>query len=273
MAGWIKISRDIQSHWIYQDSEKLKWWIDLLLLANFEDKKVTIKFRVFDCKRGQLLYSLKTLSQRWNVSKSVVNNFLEMLRKQNMIETVNETVTTRITICNYDTYQQIGNANETETKRNQNANETQCDTTKEHKEQEVIKEIKKKTKDVEFDFSFVANNFKEPFEMWIDYKKQIKDPYKTQIGIEKAYSNLLLLSTGKPNIAQLIVDKSIANNWKGLFEYKGKVEESKSVVSEMTDKEFKKYVWENYIITMNDVDFFSVAQLKQFINEGKYQKK
>lgn len=171
MAGWIKISRDIQSHWIYQDSEKLKWWIDLLLLANFEDKKVTIKFRVFDCKRGQLLYSLKTLSQRWNVSKSVVNNFLEMLRKQNMIETENETVTTRITICNYDTYQQIGNANETETKRKQNANETQVDTTKEYKESKEVKE----TKEIYLSFDHLAISLPE-------YNKLIEAGYsKIQI--------------------------------------------------------------------------------------------
>ena len=169
MAGWIKISRDIQSHWIYQDPQKLKWWLDLLLLANFEDKDVVIKFKVFRCKRGQLLYSLKTLSQRWNVSKTVVNNFLEMLRKQNMIETENETVSTRITICNYETYQQ-----------NENANETQQSTTKEYKE---IKELKNNIKKNIYDEKIV-NEF-ERFNSWIDSTIPDLRKIKKQISIDE----------------------------------------------------------------------------------------
>ena len=33
MAGWIKIYRDIQEHWIWQDANKLKWWLDIILMA------------------------------------------------------------------------------------------------------------------------------------------------------------------------------------------------------------------------------------------------
>ena len=39
----------------------------------------------------------------------------------NMISIINETQTTRITIINYDSYQDIVNASKTESKRNQNA--------------------------------------------------------------------------------------------------------------------------------------------------------
>jgi len=238
-TGWIKISRDIQTHWIYQDAEKLKWWLDLLLLANYEDKEFNIKFKVFQCKRGQLLYSLKSLSQRWNVSKSVVNNFLEMLRKQNMIETENETVTTRITICNYDTYQQKENANETQIKRNQNANETQGDTTKEYKEEEEIKEKKKPIKKaVALDFYFVANNFSECFMKWIEYKRELKQAYKSQTSLQQCYNNLLKLSAGNPTKAMHVVNQSIGNGWAGLFEFKGQIEPE-----DKTDKFFANGQW------------------------------
>lgn len=33
MSGWIKISRKINEHWLWEDANKLKWWIDLLLMA------------------------------------------------------------------------------------------------------------------------------------------------------------------------------------------------------------------------------------------------
>ena len=40
MAGWIKISREIEDHWLWQDAERLRWWIDMLFMASWEDKKV-----------------------------------------------------------------------------------------------------------------------------------------------------------------------------------------------------------------------------------------
>lgn len=146
MSGWIKINRSINNHWIFKDPIKFKWWIDILLMANYEAKRVSIGYKVFECKRGECLMSLKSWGERWGVSKTVVNNFFSMLESDNMIKTVNETVTTRLLVCNYDSYQQIENGNKTETKRNQNATEPQQSTTKESKESKESKEINNKYK-------------------------------------------------------------------------------------------------------------------------------
>ena len=61
MAGWIKIHRDIAKHWIFQDAEKFKWWIDLLLMASFEDNKTLVGDRLVEVKRGQQIISLSFL--------------------------------------------------------------------------------------------------------------------------------------------------------------------------------------------------------------------
>lgn len=81
--------------------------------------------------------------------------------------------------------------------------------------------IKKETPKQEFDFSFVANNFSEPFMKWIEYKKELKQSYKSQSSLQTCYNNLLKLSSGNPAKANIIVDKSIGNGWSGLFEIKG----------------------------------------------------
>ncbi len=138
--GWIKISRSITNHWIWKDPIKFKWWMDILLIANYEPKRVSIGYKVFECNRGECLMSLKSWGERWGVSKTVVNNFFTMLENDNMIKTVNETVTTRLTICNYDSYQQKENGTKTETKRIKNATETQQSTTKEREEREEREE-------------------------------------------------------------------------------------------------------------------------------------
>ena len=140
MSGWLKISRDICNHWIWKDPIKFQWWIDILLTVNYADSKVLIGFKVFECKRGETLLSLSSWSKRWGVSKSVVNNFFTMLKNENMIETKNETVTIRLTVCNYDKYQIFENANETQDKRKRNARQTQDDTIKEREEKKEEKE-------------------------------------------------------------------------------------------------------------------------------------
>jgi hypothetical protein len=134
MIGWIKLHRKITEHWIWSKPEYFQWWVDILMSANFENKKVLIKNQVIECNRGDVLYSYETWANRWKTNKSKAMRFLKMLEKDNMICIKSETVTTRLTICKYDSYQEIGNDSETQVKRNRNASETQVKPTKESKE-------------------------------------------------------------------------------------------------------------------------------------------
>lgn len=106
MSGWIKIHRDIAKHWISQDMEKLGRWLDLLILASFEDNKVLVGDRLIEVNRGQMIASCDFLARRWGCSKSTVAKFLELLESDNMVERCIERKITKLTICNYDSYQQ-----------------------------------------------------------------------------------------------------------------------------------------------------------------------
>jgi len=117
MNGWIKIERSVADHWIFEDPWKFRCWIDLLLLVNHAETKVEIQGQIFVCKSGQTLRSLLNLSNRWRCSRSKARRFLKLLEADGMIETKDERKTTRITICNYATYQTERNTNETQTKR------------------------------------------------------------------------------------------------------------------------------------------------------------
>lgn len=111
--------------------------------ANIEPKKVLIKGQLLEVNRGEVIYSYETWANRWKINKSKVLRFLKMLEKDSMIVLKSETVTTRLTICKYDTYQGERNDSETQVKRTRNASETQVKPTKEVKELE--KEISKET--------------------------------------------------------------------------------------------------------------------------------
>lgn len=141
MSSWIKLFRDINKHWIWQNSDYLKWWLDILLEVNHAPAKVVINNKIYDCNRGEKLYSLDTWAARWGTNKSKVRRFLQLLQNDNMIVLKSETQTTRLTVCKYDTYQDMRNGDETHLKRKRNACETHLTPIEEGKEEKEGKEL------------------------------------------------------------------------------------------------------------------------------------
>jgi len=155
--GYIGLWRKIRDHWTWTESlpaSQALAWIDMLLEARFskEPKKVMIKGNILFCNYGESLRSLESWGKRWGWHKSKVKRFFSLLKKDGNIETVNETVTTRVSICNYDKYdvknQNSDTVSDTESKRERNGSETGA-TPKEEcikneknvkKEEEVYKE-------------------------------------------------------------------------------------------------------------------------------------
>lgn len=107
--GWIKISRNITSHWLWQDAERLKWWLDLLFMASWEDKEVLHDAHKFTLHRGQMIASISFLAERWGRNNNTIIKYLKLLEAENMIiRKVLHRQTAIITICNYESYQDKG---------------------------------------------------------------------------------------------------------------------------------------------------------------------
>lgn len=114
MAGWVCLHRDFQKHWLFNFDEPAKSlaWIDLILSANHDYKEFLIKGRIVKCNRGQVAMSQITLQTRWKWSQNKVKRFLELLKKHSMIDFETNDLTTIITICNYEKYQDSERPNE-----------------------------------------------------------------------------------------------------------------------------------------------------------------
>lgn len=109
MDGWIKINRKIAEHWLWQDAERLKWWLDLLFMAAWEDKEVLHDAHKFTLHRGQMIASISFLAERWGRNNNTVIKYLKLLEAENMIiRKVLHRQTAIITICNYESYQDKG---------------------------------------------------------------------------------------------------------------------------------------------------------------------
>lgn len=138
MAGWIKMHRKIIDHWIWTDSKRLKWWLDLLLLTNHSDKKVMLGGKIVVLKRGSFHTSELKLSERWSVSRNTVRNYLNALEKDNMITTKKTKNGTTIIVHNYDVYQ-----GKEETKKQMIEQQSEQDT-----EQQTIQQTEQQSKQI-----------------------------------------------------------------------------------------------------------------------------
>jgi DNA-binding transcriptional regulator YhcF (GntR family) len=117
-AGFIFLHRKIREHWLWKDANKFKWWCDILMECNHTDQKVPIGFDLIDCNRGQSVNSLRTWARAWRVDVSLVRRFFKMLESDGMILIEDMKKTTRITVCNYDSYNGSQHTIQTQSKRN-----------------------------------------------------------------------------------------------------------------------------------------------------------
>lgn len=140
--GWIKIDRGIQEHWLWQNSEYLKAWLDLIMLANYEDKKIPYKGEIIVCKRGSVNLSITKLAQRWNCSRDKARHFLHLLENDNMVTIKATTNRTTITLVNYGKYQDKATTKPTTKSTTSKAtNPQRADTTKKDKKDKEREEI------------------------------------------------------------------------------------------------------------------------------------
>lgn len=106
-GGWIKLYRSIRKHWLWEDAEKLKWWIDILLQANHQSRKVLIGNDLINIERGSFHTSILKLSERWQVDRKTVKKFLDLLAKDNMVTIETSKKGTTLKVSNYEDYQAI----------------------------------------------------------------------------------------------------------------------------------------------------------------------
>lgn len=248
--GFIFIHRKIKEHWIWKSDNRLKWWLDILLTVNYLDNKVLIGNNLIECNRGQSIKSLESWAKDWNVTKKTVRDFFLLLEKdgmiifetqfkkssslvQNQFKVSSNLVknTTRITVCNFDSYQNIVNAQETVSKRIVNGEETVS-----KRQQHTNKEYKKRNKEnkenklTEIDFSqFNLNGNLEKyinlFNKWLNYKAARKESYKSIESKELCFQKLLNFSKENYEIAEKIINDAMSNNYAGFFEPKNNIQQ------------------------------------------------
>ena len=106
-SGYIKLYRNSFHNDLYFLERFTKWqaWVDLLMLANHKPGFIQIRGNIIQIKRGQLGWSIESLSQRWKWNQRTVKKFLDHLTSARQLTYQTSNVTTIISVCNYNKYQ------------------------------------------------------------------------------------------------------------------------------------------------------------------------
>ena len=184
-GGYIKLHRKI-GDWIFRKNPiTFSVWVELLMRANYEPK--TWNGRIIE--RGQCVISVRNLSESCGLSVQNVRTALANLQTNKCLTIKSTNKFSIITICNYDSYQCVGDSNQqtnyTETNNQTNNNIRN----KEHIIQEIVKKSfsakSEKTTSKDEYLNFIENiNESYPF-----ISKQMALPTKQDyIKLKKQYN-------------------------------------------------------------------------------------
>lgn len=215
MDGWIKLHRKLSDNplWTLEPFTKGQAWADLLLIANHKDGQISVRGNIIPVKRGQVGWSEVKLAERWHWSRNKVRRYLKHLETEQQIEQQKNSVTSIITIANYDLYQ------ETEQQKGQQTIQQKDSRRYTNKNDKNEKKNNRAFPFDEIEFPEVLKNiagFKETYKDWFEHRKQIKKPLTPKA--VNLQLNQLTKFLEKGNNPIEVIEKSISNGWTGLFE-------------------------------------------------------
>lgn len=200
--GFILLSRGILDSDVFASQKLLKIWIWCLCKANFKDKTVThsrgVGEQIIKCKRGQFIFGRHKAEDELSIDGSTIYKSIKKLEEMKMIKIDSNKSFSVVTICNYDSYQDVGKYKVTRGKHDDThrvpTESPQSNTTN--------------------NYNNVNKDKKEILEVWFNFRKEIKKPIDNQTTIKALIEKFNSEPIEK---VRSVVKKSIENKWQGLF--------------------------------------------------------
>ena len=244
--GWIAVNRSVLKHWVHDDLEQFGAWIDLLLMANHESRKLPVNGEIVVIERGQMFTSYRSLAKRWSWSLGRVKRFIDVLEADEMVNASKTANGTLLTLVNYSVYQDLQNTNETKKERKRNADGTLTERSRNAdgtltERNNNINNINNDNKDNNVNnitplnpptgakgVQYFPNDerLEEAFKAFLEMRKKRKNA-NTDYAIKLLLSKLEKLSTD-PDTQVKIIEQSIENGWIGLFELRNNDHKTKT---------------------------------------------
>lgn len=266
--GWIKLYRQVQDCWIWNDKPYNYGaaWVDMLLMANHKDKKIMFDKKPTTVKSGTFITSSRKLAERWGWSRGKLKRFLDELESDQMIIQNVTTKRTTISIVNYGVFQETQTTDSTTDSTTRSTTdgpviEPLADTNKNDKELKNVKnernnnnpptplknkpESQRELFDRLCEGRNISGPLKECLHDWITYKSERKEVYKEQ-GM-KSFISQMEKNESKYGSSALIdcIEQCMGRNYKGIItDLIVKDKTPKQPKGQMSDEEFIN-MWRN----------------------------
>jgi len=192
MNGYIKLPRSFFSSPIIDSAEAFR--LCCYLYAN-ADESGRIEFGSGDAKR------------KFGISRQQYRTIVNLLEATNTATIITTNKVTNIMFC--------------ETNNSKHKFPSRQPTQQPPRQPTITSKISSDALNTSTKFPFVDPMFEDAFSTWLEYKeKQWHFKYKTERSLKSAYQELVRLSECDPCAAMRIVEQSMSNGWKGLFELK-----------------------------------------------------
>ena len=148
MNGWIKLHKSITEHWLWDDPVILRAWLDLLMSVNYTDKKVLFNGKLIIVKAGQIITSIRKLSERWGCTRRKASRIIQLFTQDNMVELKTDRNGTLLTVVNYGKYQDMRDTESTTQDTTESTTQSTTESSQ-HKNIKNNKEYKKESEEPE----------------------------------------------------------------------------------------------------------------------------
>lgn len=211
-GNWIKLYRKMKRWEWYDDIPTKVLFIELLLTVNIEDKR----WHGMTIHRGEIVTSTAKLAAATGLSAKQIRRALNNLEKTGEIRRQRANKGTLIIVENYRVYQdKPSNEGKQRDTQRVTQRDSQRATTKEYKEYKEYKNISPLTPLIEQ----LPGELQTAMWEYVDHREQLKAPF-SELACKKLLKKLQQLSAGDTQKAIAILDQSIRNGWKGIFELK-----------------------------------------------------
>lgn len=228
---WIKIPYQFKDSWIWQDNEKRGAWLDLLFNANHDEFSIYFNGSFIKIQSGEIVTSIRKLSDNWKWGRGKVLNFLKMLEEDNLIFRTSDNKCTLIKIINYSIYKLTSNTEDVEEKI-EDTRENIVEVIEVQKAKNLVKEDKEQNKEEEKKKVnrqvvryYEDEELNQAFIDYVEMRKKIRKPMTDKavtLAKNKIAKCAAIPFSDEINKTQAIkiLEQSVLNSWQGIFPLK-----------------------------------------------------
>jgi hypothetical protein len=228
--GYVKLWRKSLDSAIFDNPVAWKMWCWCLMKATHKECDQIVGFQTIHLMPGEFIFGRMKVAEELDITERSVRTCIELLKKlQNVtIKTTNKF--SIVSVVNWESYQgeEINNdhQNDQQLTNKRPTTDQQLTTNKNDKN---VKNEKKTT------IGEIPEGIKrETWDAFVEMRKAMKAPL-TAYAANLIFDNLKKLSNNNGQGMNLILEQSIANNWKGVFQLKGENENARNN-SNFTDR-------------------------------------